>query len=228
MNLIPPQPDLEWRTDRRFVIHGLDWEAYDKILDAIGDRHIFVTYDRGSLEFMSPSSFHEVCKVWLRRLPEIAAEEAKLKYWCFGSTTLRRMDLDQGLEPDECYYFHRCPPITTTHLDLNANPPPDLALEVDITRSSLDRHGIYAALGISELWRFNGTSLEFYSRNDAGGYDAVERSPTFPWLNPAEVIELLRQKVMLDQITLNRTIRALVRKQLRSKPASRRKKKSNG
>jgi Uma2 family endonuclease len=38
--------------------------------------------------------------------------------------------------------------------DHTIDPPPDLAIEVDITRRSIPREPIYAALGVPELWRF--------------------------------------------------------------------------
>ena len=44
-------------------------------------------------------------------------------------------------------------------LDLTVDPPPDLAIEVDISRSSIDKLGIYADLGVPELWFYDGQSL---------------------------------------------------------------------
>lgn len=39
-------------------------------------------------------------------------------------------------------------------LNLRQDPPPDLALEIDLTSKSLDRLPIYARFGGPEVWRY--------------------------------------------------------------------------
>src|SRR5688500_6748040 len=99
------------------------------------------------------------------------------------SVTLRREDLERGLEPDNCFYTTRWRAIIgKKRFDLTRDPPPDLAIEIDVTSSSLDRQGIYAALGVPEIWRFDGESLRVFQLGPDGDYRACERSPTFPEL----------------------------------------------
>jgi len=38
-------------------------------------------------------------------------------------------------------------------------PNPDLAIEVDISPPQVDRAGIYATLGVTEVWRFVDNTL---------------------------------------------------------------------
>jgi Uma2 family endonuclease len=76
----------------------------------------------------------------------------------------------------------------TLHLlDFSQDPPPDLAVEVDITHSAIDQLVLYATLGISELWLYDGQVLTFYQLQD-GVYAVVGWSPTFPELEPARVL----------------------------------------
>ena len=66
------------------------------------------------------------------------------------------------------------------HIDLTVDPPPDLAIEIEITQSALQRMSIYAALGVPELWRYDGRILRVMIRHQDGGYRESERSLAFP------------------------------------------------
>ena len=99
--------------------------------------------------------------------------------------------MQKGVEPDECYY------ITNEELvqgkiefDFNHDPPPDLAIEIDITSSSLDRLTIYAALGIREIWRFDGKKLFIYCLQD-GSYQEQEKSNVLPILSRSVIVNFL-------------------------------------
>src|SRR5439155_6648165 len=126
----------------------------------IGERRYRITYYRGSLELMAPLWNHEWWGVRLDRVLTGVGMTLKRDFVCGGSTTFRRKDRDAGLEPDQCYYTvnaHRM--LGLRELDLSSDPPPDLALEVDFTSSSLDRMGIYVALGVPEVWRWDASGI---------------------------------------------------------------------
>ena len=98
-----------------------------------------------------------------------------------GSTTWNREDLDKGLEADESFYLGDLARIADPdNVDLAIDPPPDLAIEIEITRSILNRIGIYGALGVPELWRFNGITLRVLLRQDDGPYLQSSASAAFP------------------------------------------------
>ena len=100
-------------------------------------------------------------------------------------------------------------------IDLSRDPPPDLAIEIDIMSSCLDRLGIYAALGVPEVWRFDGDVFEVLVLNkDGDGYVASRTSPTFPGLSAAKVADLLEDVAALDDASQERKIRAWVRKHM--------------
>ncbi len=121
----------------------------------------------------------------------------------------------KGTEPDSCYYLQNELLVRSKQeIDLDNDPPPDLVLEIDITSGSLDKKPIYAAIGVPELWRYDGNRLEVFvleplKRN----YLSVSQSPTFPWM-PLDVIHrFIRQSLVDGETATLRAFRAWVREQ---------------
>jgi Uma2 family endonuclease len=201
---------------QRFVLYGVGWDGYETMLELVGNRPIRLTYDRGNLELMSPSHEHERFNCLSRRLIETLTEKLGIPIRSCGSTTFRRRDLDRGLEPDACYYLaHLAEVRGKKHLDLTVDPPPDLAIEIDITSSPLDRQGIYAALGVPEIWRFDGTTLRIIRRQADGSYAPCAHSPSFPFLPPEDFVRRLLQGEEADDDTdWGRSVREWVRDEL--------------
>jgi len=203
------------------VLEDIDWTTYKRLLRAFAERpHVRLTYDRGVLEIMSPLKEHEVDRYLLGRLVDAATEELGLPIQGGGSTTLRRRRKARGLEPDNCYWIAHEPQVRGQRtLDLRVDPPPDLAIEVDATRSSLDRMAIYAALQVPEVWRLDGQSLGFYLLGPDGKYAAAQTSLALPLLTPTEVLRFLALGATLDANAVVRQFRAWVRQQL-GKPST--------
>jgi Uma2 family endonuclease len=197
------------------VLRDIDWNGYRSIAESVGESHVRLTYDRGNLEFMTLSHGHERWSGLLGRLIEALTEELDVACQSGGSTTLDREDLERGLEPDRCYYLeHEAAVRDKDQIDLAVDPPPDLAIEVDISRSSLSRMNIYAALGVPEVWRFDGETLRVYRLADQGRYVASEQSPHFPMLPLAEVQAFLLRRNTMDETRLVKSFRAWVRELL--------------
>jgi Uma2 family endonuclease len=194
MNVLTPTAPEQAATEQRFLLQAVNWQFYETLLNALGDRPVRLTYDRGNLELMSPSFEHETYAYLLGRFLDILTLELKIPMKACRSTTFRRQDLDRGLEPDNCYYLRHAAQLRgRREIELTRDPPPDLAIEIDITRSSLDRMGIYAALGVPELWRFDGEALQAYRLGAGGGYEPSAQSLAFPFLPLAEVVPFLHQ-----------------------------------
>jgi len=173
---------------QRFVLHDVDWEGYQSLLKILGDRPVRVTYDRGDLELMSPHLKHERSRSRLGRMVEILTEELDIPMIAAGATTLKREDLDKGLEADESFYLASLSLISDVEqLDLDVDPPPDLAIEIEITRSALNRLGIYGALRVPEVWRFDGKSLRILLRQDDGTYRESQQSEALPCITIEEL-----------------------------------------
>lgn len=181
--------------EKRFVLRNLGWEGYETMLGLVADRGIRMTYNRGDLELMAPSLDHERFKKYLGRFVETVTEELNIPCDTAGSTTLRREVKDRGLEPGDCFYIASLPLVhgVKGNLDLNMSPPPDLAIEVEISRGALNRMDIYAALGVPEVWRFDGETLQVEQLQGDRTYAVVERSPSMPFLPLGEVVRWLHR-----------------------------------
>jgi Uma2 family endonuclease len=175
--------DIPLSDQQHLVLDDVSWEFYEQLLREIGDRAIRVTYDNGWMEIMSPLPKHERWKTRIGRMIEILSLELRVPVETLGSTTFKREDRKKGLEPDECYYVQNEAAVRDKdELDLTIDPAPDLAVEVDITRRSIPRQPIYAALGMPELWRFEGKRLLVLHLAPDGKYHAAEASVAFPFL----------------------------------------------
>jgi Uma2 family endonuclease len=178
----PTAPVIE-----RLRLDFVDWATYEKFLDAVGEHHLRCTYDCGSLEIMAPLRIHEREKKLLANIVERIAQYLRVPLEPCGSMTIRREDLKKGFEPDECFYIaHAMQMVAIDEPDFTVDPPPDLAIEVDTTSSSLDRHSLYESMAIPELWRFDGAGILIFHLRSAR-YQAAGASLTFPFLTPADV-----------------------------------------
>ena len=211
----PPRPAYSIAPGQRFVLRTADWDSYRAFIDLLGQSHVRLTYDRGNLELMTVSYLHEWLKKLLGRFIEILSEELNLHLRSVGSTTLDRAELDRGLEPDQCYYLENEPKVRgRDEIDLNVDPPPDLAVEIEVSRSVLNRLSVYAALRIPEVWRFDGETLHILRLTAAGDYVEVNRSPHFPQLPPAELTAFLGRRHEMSETELVRSFRQWVREQI--------------
>jgi Uma2 family endonuclease len=176
----------------RVVLRNISWYTYQSLItDFESEPALRLTYDRGTLEIRMPLDPDEAYKKLLGRLIEAAIEELNLEIRSLGSRTCDREDLARGLEPDQCYYIQNEAQVRDVEqIDLTHFPPPDLAVEVDISSSSLDRFSIYADLGIPELWRYDGRSLIIY-RLEAGQYKTCDQSIALPQLQSRDITQFL-------------------------------------
>jgi Uma2 family endonuclease len=177
--------------EERTFLQGISWNLYENLLAEIGDDgQARLSYYRGDLEFMTPLFEHEKSNRSIERLISTIAETLDRDYALAGSMTIKRPDLAAGKEPDSCYYIANEAAVRgKTKLDFTQDPPPDLAIEIDITSSSINQLSLYATLGVGEVWRYDGAILTFYQLQ-SGSYVSVDRSPTFPILSPDRVLSL--------------------------------------
>ncbi len=194
------------------VLEHVSWATFEGLLADLAGPGGRITYDGGRLEIMSPSSKHEQGKKLLARLIEAYTEERGIDLESRGSTTFKRADVLKGLEPDECYYVQHAGAIRgKERLDLSADPPPDLALEVEVSTRVVARLPIYAALGIPELWRYDGRTLTVERLRDAGDYHPVDRSAALPDLPLDEVRRALARGGQESETAIVRAFRARIR-----------------
>ena len=176
------------------TLNNIRWETYQYLVqDSEEQPNKRLTYDRGILEIMTPLPEHEVYKKLIDGFVLVMVEEMNKEMRSLGSCTWSRQDLKQGLEPDECYYINHEEAVRgKLNIDLNFDPPPDLAIEIDITSSSLNRMSIYEALGVAEVWRFDGQFLSIYQLVD-GIYQMSDKSGVFPFIKGEDIMRFLQQ-----------------------------------
>ncbi len=176
----------------KLELPDIDWDEYENLLSQMGDfpGHR-LSYDRGRLIIVSPKREHESFKLFFSRMGQVLAEELSLDIESTGATTLRRKKLAKGVEADESYYVQNAGRIIGhLELDLDVHPPPDVAVEIDMSHDSLDKFPIYAALGVPEIWRYDGVATRFYKL--AGeNYEPIQNSLAFPTLTDKVVTQHL-------------------------------------
>jgi Uma2 family endonuclease len=200
--------------DQRLLLHDISWDAYIQIGEALRDRHVFITYDHGEMELRLVGVEHEFRKKRVGRLINTLTEELEIDIAGYGSMTFQRVDLQRGLEADECYWIkHETLVRDRLKIDPEVDPPPDLAVEIEISRSSMDRMGIHAALRVPELWRWVGGTLRVFLLTRKGTYKESKRSKAFPFLPWNEFTKFLT-KTGISETQLVRSFRAWVRQQM--------------
>ncbi len=180
------------------VVHQLDWDDYERVLEGLAARRsLRIDYDSGRLEIVSPRSRHGRYDGLIRDLVLVYCDFFKLNFEGFTTVTWKRKSLLKGVEPDGSFYIQTVKRIVgkDKDIDLESDPPPDLVVEVDITSRSLRKLPIYAALGIPEVWRYDGQTCRFYTLTE-GRYVEAEVSPSLPGLTG---------KMLADAIDVSKT-----------------------
>lgn len=178
------------------TLQGVSWETYEKFVDGLGDRRVFVTYDRGLMEIqlMSPSFPHENAAELLKALIQAIRLIRGVPFVSGGSTTHKRADLGKGVEPDACFWIeHESQMRGIKKLDLTKLPPPDLVIEVDVHARSVDRIESYRKLAVPEIWHVTGDGLTFLVLGDNDLYAEEEFSRSFPFVARQPVDEALKR-----------------------------------
>jgi Uma2 family endonuclease len=208
-------------TGNAVVLHDIDWRTYTRLLWVFAERpRVRLTYDRGVLEIMSPLKEHENASELLGCFVVVLTEELGLTRQAGGSTTLRRRRQQKGLEPDRCWWIANEPRVRgKRRLNLRVHPPPDLAIETDVTHSSLDRMGIYAPLRVPEVWRLEGQHLSFHLLGPDGKYTPTLRSRSFPLVTAGDLMRFLSLVASEDDTSIVRQFRDWVRQQIAARSA---------
>jgi len=195
--IVPPGQQL--------LMTNVSWQMYEQLLDEFGEkRGSRINYSQGVLEIMVPLPEHEVGKVIITNLVEILLEELDMEFWNLASTTFKSETMSQGIEADSCFYIKNEAAVRgKNRLDLTVDPPPDLAIEIDIT--SRTQFNNYQVLGVGELWRFNGTKLEI-NVLESGQYLKSAESPHFPGFPLTEVIPKYLERSKIEG--RNKTMKA--------------------
>ena len=163
---------------QQMLLQDISWQQLENILEEMGEKRAArISYSHGWLEIMVPLPEHEKDKELIGDLVKILLEILQIDFEPFGSTTLKNERSRQAVEPDTSFYIqNQATIIGKNRIDLNIDPPPDLAIEIDIT--SRTRFENYEILGVPELWRHTQQGLEIFLLKE-GKYIKSESSPNF-------------------------------------------------
>jgi Uma2 family endonuclease len=172
---------------QRVLLENVTWTELEAILEELGEhRAARIAYDQGILEIMTPLPEHEFDKEIISDLIKALLEELDIEFLSLGSTTFKNQFMEKGIEPDQCFYIQNERLVRgKKRLDLTIDPPPDLALEIDVT--SRTHPNIYQSLKVPELWRFENGKLQINVLVD-GNYVVSQSSLNFPGLPLMDVI----------------------------------------
>jgi Uma2 family endonuclease len=174
--------------------NNVSWDEYEELMTQMESKPGYrMTYDEGRLEIISPNQDHERPKEFILALARFYAEEMDMPLETFGSTTFRRRKKLRGAEPDTSFYVQNAHLMEGQFsLDLEFDPPPDVVVEIDTANESSNKFGIYAALGVNEIWLHNGFAKKFYRLAD-DSYIEIERSIAFPLLTSKALNEFIER-----------------------------------
>ncbi len=192
-------------------LENISWTDFEAIIAELGEhRSTRIAYSEGILEIMAPLPEHETNKVFIGDFVKILLDEMNVEWISLGSTTFKQQLMAAGIEPDDCFYIQNCVQMVgRQRLDLTIDPPPDLAIEIDVT--SKTQISAYQALKVLEVWCYD-RGLNISVLRD-GLYVDVQFSPTFPGLPLREVIP---QFIKRGQTEVMSSVRRAFRQWVRS------------
>jgi Uma2 family endonuclease len=162
---------------------------------------------------MSPSTRHERLNRRIATVCEVIAEECNIELDNVGSNTFKRADLARGFEPDSCFYVQHVERVRDREqIDLTVDPPPDLVIEIDISRSSLDRFPIFASIGVPEVWRYDGIRVAIFKLTGEA-YQEQETSEAFPGVTSQIITQFMEESATLTRTVWLRRVRAWAHQQ---------------
>ncbi|MDJ0729004.1 MAG: Uma2 family endonuclease [Crocosphaera sp.] len=199
---------------QQLVLKELNWQKFEAILSELGEsRASRLSYSNGVLEIMVPLPEHEKDKEIIGDIIKMLLETLNINFETLGSTTFKNERMNQAVEPDACFYIENYQSVIgKKRLNLEIDPPPDLAIEIDITsRTRLDN---YRLLGVRELWRYTQSGLEINLLQEREYIESLT-SPNFHHIPIVDLInEYVEQSQKLGRSEAIRNFKNWLRKNL--------------
>ncbi|MCA9142527.1 MAG: Uma2 family endonuclease [Planctomycetales bacterium] len=200
--------------EQRVVFYDVSWETYLVLAAERNRPGKRISYDQGVMEIMSPGMLHENISALIGRMVDAFTEENAIEVCSSAGTTFKRDDLERGFEADASYYIANCELVRSKkEIDLTLDPPTDLAIEIDISRSSLSKFAIYRSIGVPELWQYDGQTILCYILEECGEYAPAAASKVLPGFPFAKARGVLDRRHEVGETALMLEFREYVREQ---------------
>ena len=201
--MVPPsreileQPLVQSPLESKITLYNVTWAQYDTLVTSFIDRSpsLRMTYLKGTLQIMTTSAEHERLKKIIARLIEAYAEEKDIELNGYGGATFRKQAKERGLEPDECYCLGELKEV------------PDLAIEIVITSSDIDKLEVYRGLEVPEVWFFKNHQFLIYHLQD----NAYQLATHSHFLREMDIAQLVSYVNWVNQTQAVKAYRATIR-----------------
>lgn len=205
MPVMMPVSQIELAAGSMIMLRNVSWRAFEAVLRELKESRVTrVAYSNNTLEIMAPLPEHERTKILMADVVKAILRFQQRDWEPLGSTTFKQLGA-AGVEPDECFYIQNYRAVIGKgRIDLSVDPPPDLAIESDVT--SKTRTEAYVAIGVPELWIYDAGELVIYVLK-AGEYQAAPSSLVFPGLPIADLVAQVIQRA--GEIGSSRALREL-------------------
>jgi Uma2 family endonuclease len=162
------------------ILRFRTWEDYEALLACREDKaglRIRYSSQTQEIRIMSPLPRHGKNADILADLVKALLRHECKDWDAFTPITLKRIN-QQGVEPDYCFYIdNRAEILGKERIDLETDPPPDLAIEIDLTCTTKPED--YQAIAPLELWVYRQSQLSIY-QFDSQQYRESQISRWFP------------------------------------------------
>lgn len=195
---------------------NISWAQYVAISEAIGERpNPRLIYLDGSLEIVVTSRHHDWYAERLAQLTVEVASVCRIPWEDAGTATYQREKKEAAVEGDKTFYLGPNAEIMrgSVNIDLDTQPPPDLAIEVEVSHSANRAMKVWGRLGVPEVWRFDPQrdKIGFWKRREDGTYEPIDHSLGLPALTPADVLDQMKLAESLGSSEWFDQLRAWVR-----------------
>ncbi|NEO87109.1 MAG: Uma2 family endonuclease [Spirulina sp. SIO3F2] len=208
LNLVKlPITTIDLSPGSHLLLEHVTWEQYETLLADLGEERRVprINYCNGILEVMSPLPAHERPHRIIADIVKALLDAQGRDWEDFGSTTFKKPKT-AGLEPDTCFYIQNAEQVRSLmRMDMAKNPPPDLAIEADVTsKTTLET---YATLQVPEVWIYDRERLTIYVLQ-GDEYQTSLNSRVFPNVSIAtEIPELVQTAIATGTSTMLRNLR---------------------
>jgi Uma2 family endonuclease len=196
--LAPPDPWLLADRDQRVELAPIPWELYVALNDAVNERRgPRMSYCDGRLGLLTLSRRHDWYAERIADLIKAVATGMGIVWEDAGSATFRDQEQQAGVEADKTFYLrdHAERMLGSRNIDLSTQPPPDIAVEVELSHPADDAVRVYARIGVPEVWRFDvgDWTFHFCHLGSDGSYAVGSRSALLAPLTSQDMLDQLRR-----------------------------------